>query len=111
MGAIIGILSRMFSSAGIIIVILLGVIICVLGDVLEFAFFAYGAIIWGMIILAFLPVVAILFEHLIYPFRWLNSILLGTEKPKFDFLRIGARMRLDSLRNFKNKSKKERLAE
>lgn len=107
MGAIIGILSRLFSGGGLIVLAILGVVIGVLGPLFEAAFFTFGAIIWILIIIAFLPVVAILFEHLVYPFRWLNSILLGEGKPKFDFLRMEARMRLDCIK----RHKKEKLAE
>lgn len=92
MGAIIGILSRLFSKGGLIVLALLGLMLGVLGDVLKIVFFTYGAIAWVVIVLALIPtvltIVALLFEHLIYPLRWLNNILLGAEKPKFDFLNV-----------------------
>ena len=107
MGAIIGILSRLFSGGGLIFLALLGLLFGVLGDVLEFAFFTYGAIVWIMLIVALLPAIATLFEYIVYPLLWLNSVILGAEKPKRDFLRIEARIRLDSIK----KHKREKLAE
>ncbi|MBP5315417.1 MAG: hypothetical protein J6Y87_06080 [Muribaculaceae bacterium] len=115
MGAIIGILSRLFSKGGLIVLALLGLMLGVLGDVLKIVFFTYGAIAGVIIIVSILPgaipTVAILFEHLIYPFRWLNNILLGAEKPEFDFLKVKC-WYTKPLSIFRKKTmKKERLAE
>lgn len=112
MGAIIGILSRLFSGAGLIVLVLLGLVIGALGDVLLAMLYIYAAIVWVVIILALLPgviiFIATLFEYLIYPFRWLNNILLGAEKPEFDFLNLKSQIDFSYKKFFKRiiKSKK-----
>lgn len=92
MGAIIGILSRLFSKGGLIVLALLGLMLGVLGDVLKIVFFTYGAIAWVVIVFALLPnviiFIATLIEYVIYPFRWLNNIILGESAPEFDFMNL-----------------------
>lgn len=113
MGAIIGILSRLFSKGGLIVLALLGLMLGVLGDVLKIAFFTYGAIAWVVIILAILPgtiiFVATLFEYIVYPLRWLNNLILGESAPEFDFMNLKSQIDFSYKRFFKRM--KEKLAE
>lgn len=73
--------------------VLLGLIVGVIGDMLLAVFYIYGAIVWVIFILEFIiplsiTISAVLIEHIVYPFRWLNNYLLRAEKPEFDFLKI-----------------------
>ncbi|MBQ7212039.1 MAG: hypothetical protein IJS19_05175 [Muribaculaceae bacterium] len=93
MGAIIGILSRLFSGGGLIVLALLGLLLGVLGDFLLAVLYIYGTIGGILIVSEFIipvgiTVSAVIIEYIVYPFRWLNNYLLGEEKPEFDFLKI-----------------------
>ena len=115
MGVIIGILSRMFSGAGIIVLVLLGLVIGALGDVLLAMLYIYGAIVWFLIIFEFIiplgiTISAILIEHIVYPFRWLNNYLLGADKPEFDFLKVKKWSHITPIGYIRSKLKKAKKA-
>lgn len=92
MGAIIGILSRMFSGAGIIILILLGLFFDNVWPILKYAFYGIAIVILALLAYLILRLVLILIGEIVnlivYFPHWLLRIIMGKGKPEWDVVRV-----------------------
>jgi len=92
MDAIIGILSRLFSGAGIIIVILLGLFFDYVWPILEYVFYGIAIVILALLAYSMLRLVLILIGEIVnlivYFPHWLLRIIMGKGRPEWDVVRV-----------------------